>query len=269
MDTVFFWLSKAAWYVVAPDTLVVVAVTSSWILLLRGSTRWAGRLLAMLASGMLILTVLPVGEWILYPLESRFPANPVLPQRVDGIIVLGGAEDPARSEAWQQVEVNDSAERFLASIELSRRYPAAKLVFTSGSGNPLDQKHRSSDVARKLYSQQGLDITRILFEEQSRNTAENVARSKALANPAPEEVWLLVTSAFHVPRSVGIFCKAGWKVIAYPVDHRTLRGNIVRAGAGLGGNMNNLALGLKEWLGLTAYFATGRTSALFPAACSP
>src|SRR3954466_1412695 len=144
MESAFFWLSKAVWAVIAPDSLLLLLVLGAWILLLRGSTRWARRVLTVAVAAMLPMAFLPVGEWVLYPLEARFPPNPVLPQRVDGIIVLGGAEDALRTAVWDQVVVNDAAERFLASIALARRFPEAKLLFTSGSGNPLDQAHKGA-----------------------------------------------------------------------------------------------------------------------------
>jgi len=267
METLFFWLSKLAWYLVAPDSVIVLLVLAAWVFLVRGAIQWAKRTLGLVVAIVLVLAALPVGEWVLYPLETRIPTNPRLPQRVDGIIVLGGPEDEVRTFLWGQVEVNDAAERFLASVALSRRHPQAKLVFTSGSGSLVDQSLKGADVARRLYQELGLDVSRIVFESESRNTAENVSRSKALVRPAPGESWVVVTSAFHMPRSVGIFCKEGWPVIPYPVDHRTLPGHAVRFGGGLSGNLSSLSLGIKEWLGLTAYFLTGRTSALFPAGC--
>ncbi len=267
METVFFWLSKLAWSVIAPDSLLFLLVLASWLLLIRGATRWAKRVLGFTVASMLVLAWLPVGEWVLYPLEARFPANPPLPQRVDGIIVLGGAEDAVLSAAWEQVEVNDSGERFLASAALSRKYPQAKLVFTSGSGSLLSQKLKGANVARKLYEEQGLDVSRMIFESESRNTAENVSLSKALVKPAAGETWILVTSAFHMPRSVGIFCRAGWTVLAYPVDHRSLKGNLLRTDSGLVGNLGALSTGIREWIGLAAYYATGKTTSLFPAGC--
>ena len=178
METLFFSVAKLAWSVVAPESLLLVLVVSAWILLMRGAIRWARRTVGLAAIAMLVMAVLPVGEWVLYPLEARFPPNPALPQRIDGIIVLGGAEDPLTTAAWGQVSVNASAERFLASIALARRYPGARLVFTSGSGSLLNQEDKGADVARKLYAEQGLDVSRIVFEDQSRNTAENVALSK-------------------------------------------------------------------------------------------
>ena len=100
METAFFWLSKLAWYAIAPESIVLVLLVASWVLLLRGAIKWAKRVLGLVSIGMLVLAFVPIGEWMLYPLEMRFAANPVLPQRVDGIIVLGGAEDPERSAAW-------------------------------------------------------------------------------------------------------------------------------------------------------------------------
>ena len=267
MDTAFFWLSKLVWALIAPETLLLLLVLVSWILLLRGRMRWAKRLLGLAAFTMLVFAWIPVGEWLLYPLESRFPVNPPLPAKVDGIIVLGGAEDAGRSAAWGQVEVNDSAERFIASMTLARQYPTAKLVFTSGSGSVLDQEHKGADVARKLYDGLGLDPARAIYESGSRNTAENASMSKALVKPASGETWILVTSAFHMPRSIGIFCKLGWRVIAFPVDHRTIRNHLWRTDTGFLANLNNVSVGIREWIGLFAYFATGKTTALLPELC--
>ena len=268
METLFFLLSKVLWYLVSPDSIIVLLVLASWILLMRGAIRWAKRVLGFVAAALVILTCLPLGEWMLFPLETRFPTNPELPQEIHGIIVLGGPEDAVRSLLWGQVEVNDAAERFLMSLALSRRFPRAKVVFTSGSGSLSDQRLKGTEVGRRLYDEQGIDPARIVLESESRNTAENVSLSKALVKPAPDESWVVITSAFHMPRAVGIFCKAAWPVIPYPVDHRTLKGNLVRVDLGLIGNINGLSLGIKEWLGLAAYFVTGRSSALFPSGCT-
>lgn len=267
MDTLFFWLSKAAWSLIAPGSLLLWMVLMAWVALLRGATAWAKRLLGAVAVSLVAMAIVPIGEWVLYPLEARFPANPLLPKRVDGIIVLGGAEDAERSAAWGQPEVFDSAERFLASIALTRLFPEAKLVFTSGSGSVLKPEAKGTSVARQLYESQGLDLARVILENQSRNTFENAAFSKALAKPAPGEVWVLVTSASHMPRSVGVFCKAGWPVVPYPVDHQTLRGGLLRMDTVLIENIQRLSTGIKEWVGLAVYYMTGRTSALYPSGC--
>ena len=268
METLFFWLSKLAWFVIAPESLLLLLIVAAWLLALRGAHKWSKRVLSVAVTAMLILAFLPVGEWVLYPLEARFQVNPPLPPKVHGIIVLGGPEDAFKSSVWDQVEVNDAAERFLASITLARRFPEAKLVFTSGSGSLTNQQLKGAQVAKRLYAEQGLDVSRILFESESRNTSENATLSKVLAKPAPGETWVLVTSAFHMPRSVGIFCKTGWVVHAFPIDHRTVKGHLLRIDTGLLGTLNNLSVGIREWVGLAAYFATGRTAALLPSGCA-
>lgn len=268
MDTAFFWLSKIFWTILQPGSLLLLLVLLAWFLLMRGATRKARWVQSLAVVALLLVALIPFGNWLLAPLETRFPTNPPLPAKIDGIIVLGGAEDAVRSAAWNQVEVNESAERFLASLALARRYPAARLVFTSGSGNLTNRKARGADVARRLYRDLGLDPARLAFERNSRNTAENAALSKALVKPAPGEVWILVTSASHMPRAVGVFCKAGWPVLPWPVDHRTAPGFQTWIDYGLAANLDTLSLGLKEWLGLAAYYATGRTGALFPSGCA-
>ena len=155
----------------------------------------------------------------------------------------------------------------MASITLLKRYPNAKIVFTSGSGNLIDQRQKGADVARRLYLEQGIDATRIVFESNARNTAENALLSKALVSPAQGETWVVITSAFHMPRSVGIFCKVGWPVVDFPVDHRTLRGELLRIDPGVMGNLTNLLTGVREWVGLLAYYTSGKTSSLFPTGC--
>lgn len=267
MDTPFFWLSKLVWSLIAPDSLLLLLVLLAWALLMRGKTRWAKRMLGIAAAALLTMSAVPVGEWVLYPLEARFPPNPPLPQRVDGIIVLGGAEDAVLSAAWGQAEVNGAAERFLASVALARLHPEAKLVFTSGSGSALNPEATGADVGRQLYADLGLDPVRLVFESRSRNTAENASLSKVLLQPKAGEAWVLVTSASHMPRALGVFCKTGWPVIPYPVDHQTLRGRLLRIDGGIAENLGKLSKGTKEWVGLMVYYLTGRTGELLPAGC--
>lgn len=267
METAFFWLSKVAWALVAPDSLLLLLVLAAWVLLRRGALGWGRRVVGAVAAALLLMALLPLGEWVLYPLESRFPPDPPLPQRIAGIVVLGGAEDAARTAAWGRVTVNEAAERLLGALALARQHPEARVLFTGGSGRLKDRDGKDADVARRLFLELGLEPSRLVVEDASRNTAENAALGKALAKPAPGEAWVLVTSAFHMPRAVGAFCKAGWPVIPYPVDHLTLRGGLLRQGGGIPGTLTYLSLGIKEWIGLAAYSLTGRTSEPFPAGC--
>lgn len=269
MESIFFLLSKLAWSVIAPDSLVLILVIFTWAMLWRGKIRVVKWGLGFLSVFLVIVALFPVGQWLLYPLETRFQTNPELPKRLHGIIVLSGAAISPLSAYWKQVELGDGAERELAFLELAKRYPDAKLVFTGGSGNVVNQDYRDADVAKTLFEQQGLDVSRVIFERSSRNTFENAVLSKELVKPRSGEKWLLITSAFHMPRSVGIFCKAGWPIIPYPVDHRTSPDNIFKIEAGLADHLAGLMTGMKEWVGLLAYYVTGKTTALLPPGCLP
>jgi len=129
------------------------------------------------------------------------------------------------------------------------------------------QEYKGADVAKMVLEQQGMNISHVIFETESRNTYENAVLSKVLAKPVSGENWILITSAFHMPRSIGIFCRAGWPMIPYPVDHYSWPGHLFRVDLGLAGHLGNLAMGIREWLGLVAYYATGKTTALIPPRC--
>jgi uncharacterized SAM-binding protein YcdF (DUF218 family) len=260
----FFWISKLTWLVLSPDSLLLVLLIAVWVLMRRRACTAALRLLTVVMILLAVIAAFPVGQWLLYPLERRFPSNPDLPAEVEGIVVLGGSEDGSRSAFWNQAEMGDTAERELAFLSLARRYPAARLVFTGGSGSMAQQRYKGAEVARRVFQEQGLDLARVTFEGTSRSTYENVTLSKPLVQPQPGQRWILVTTAWHMPRAFGIFAKAGWPVIPYPVDHWTDPGRMMQPDLDLAGHLRDLTYGVKEWIGLAAYYVTGKTSSLLP-----
>jgi uncharacterized SAM-binding protein YcdF (DUF218 family) len=172
------------------------------------------------------------------------------------------------SAAWSQTELSSSAEREIAFAQIAREYPQAKLVMSGGNGDIRDQEYREADVSRTLLGNLGMDTNRIVFERDARNTFENARNSKALMQPQPRETWLLITSGYHMPRSVGIFCAQGWPVLPWPVDHETSRETQLRLGLNPAGNLQSLGAALHEWTGLVVYYLTGKTTAVLPGLCS-
>ena len=264
MNTLFFLLSKLFWLVCSPESLLVILIFSCFFLVFIKAHQKARRLSILLSILLLAITVLPVGDWLLYPLESRFPPAARLSSPIDGIIVLGGSEDIAGSLAWDQVELNQHSERFFVFIKLIKAFPHARHVYSGGTGDPLHQEYKGSEVAKKLLQEQGLDISNILFESESRNTYENAVFTKDLVRPGPDEHWVLVTSASHMPRALGIFRKTGWDVIPYPVNHDTNPESLFRLTWNFSGNLKKLDGAAYEWVGLLAYYLTGKTSQFFP-----
>ena len=264
MDTVFFLASKVIWALISPDSLIVILGVSAWIAAILKWQRVSRSVLASCALLLLLIGFFPVGEWLIAPLENRFTTNAALPSEVDGIIVLGGAILPRLSNTWQQPEVNGSADRLINFLYLARLYPNAQLVFTGGSGAVSEQEFKEAEMAQILFDQLGLAQRAIIFESESHNTSENARHSKALVTPESDENWLLVTSAFHMPRSIGVFCQEQWIVHPYPVDHYSQNGNLLRLNFSFSTNLSVLRRAIKEWVGLVAYRISGKTDRLLP-----
>jgi uncharacterized SAM-binding protein YcdF (DUF218 family) len=266
-----FAFSKLAWVLVQPSNILLLLLILASAALLLGWRRVGTWLVCGIGAVLVAITVLPIGTWLLMPIENRF-APPTLPEDVDGIVMLGGPVEEQISTLRGQIALNDNAERLTALVELARRYPDARLVVAGGIGSLVGGgPGHPARVLEAFFRRMGLDVARITFEERSRNTHENAVFAKGLVRPGPDERWLLVTSAHHMPRSVGIFREAGWPVIAYPVDYRTAGGVDLRLALGrlaepdVAARLLEIDLAVKSWVGLVAYWLMGRTSALFPA----
>jgi uncharacterized SAM-binding protein YcdF (DUF218 family) len=263
---VVYFLSKAFWLVAQPGNLLILLLLLGAIALF---TRWRrlGRwLVVVVGLAMALIAVFPVGDWLMRPLEDRFPPLTQLPGHVDGIIMLGGAASTLLTAERGQPVVNDHAERLIAFADLARRYPQAKLVFSGGGLSLRNGSYREADATRAALDWMGMDTSRVIFERDSRDTFENVADSKALVHPTPGQTWILITSAAHMPRAVGLFRAQGWPVIADPVDYQTGTGKEgVGASIDFTGHLDLLTLGIKEWIGLLANRWLGHSDSLFPA----
>ena len=208
----------------------------------------------------------PLGGLLLRPLEDRFPEAAADPPAPTGIIVLGGALDEDLTLARHQPSLTEAAERLTRGVVLSREYPQARLVFTGGSSHLRATGADEARGVRDLWLSLGVPAAQMTFEDKSRNTFENATMTRALVDPKPGETWLLVTSAAHMPRAVGIFRRVDWPVVAYPVDYRTFGdARDLKPSAGALDNLSKLELAVHEWVGLAAYRLAGKTKELFPA----
>ena len=260
----FFPLSKLIFFVVTPSNFLILIGLLGCLLLFTEAGRGLGRLLALAGFlGLLVAGLSPLSAWTLMPLENRFPAFEDDGTPVAGIIVLGGAVETGTSLARGQITVNDAGEREIALADLARRYPKARLVFSGGSGSLVHQRAVSeAEVVSRHADTLGVPRDRLILEQQSRNTHENALFSARMTQPKPEERWLLVTSAWHMPRAVGCFRKAGFAVTAYPVDYRTGGPrDAYRLFTFASDGLTEFDIGVKEWIGLVAYRLAGYTEA--------
>ncbi len=261
----FFTLSKILGFFALPSNLLMVIGLVGLVLLCTRFTRLASWLIVTSLVLLAIAGLSPLGNALMLPLEQRFPPWDASRGPPDGIVVLGGAISPDISAARGAVALDEAAERVTVAAELARRYPSARIIYSGGSNAVLFDEGVEAVFAVRQLEALGVTHERITAEEQSRNTVENAVFSRLLANPKPEERWLLVTSAYHMPRAMAAFRAAGFAVEAYPVDWRT-RGpiDLVRPFSSFGDGLQRTDTAMHEWVGLLAYRLTGKTAALFP-----
>jgi uncharacterized SAM-binding protein YcdF (DUF218 family) len=259
----FFILSKILWFFASPLHLLLLGLILG---LIYAPRKKFGRPLALASTIALALVALsPISALLLRPLEDRFPRQPQAMEPPKGIIVLGGAVDERIANTRGQTSLNDAAERMTEAVALSRLYPQAKLVFSGGTSALVHTEVREAQVARKLWSELGVPEDHMIFEDESRNTWENAEYTQMLVHPGHDERWLLITSAFHMPRAMGIFRALGMNPVAYPVDFRTYgTWEDLRPPGDSTLAIRNFDIALREWLGLVAYRLSGKSDALFP-----
>jgi len=264
---VFYYVSKVAWFFATPSNLLVSLILLGLLLVLFRKARSFGIGFALVMTVATIgLGLLPVATYLMVPLEERFPPFRDDGGPVDGIILLGGAVEASDSISRGQLIANESAERLLETIRLAHRYPRARILISGGGGTVFGEGDAEAPIIADYLKSIGIEPARILVEDRSRTTSENALYARELVKPRDGERWLLVTSAWHMPRAVGVFEKAGFPVTAYPVDFRTGGGsNDNRPFAFVSDGLRRLDVGTKEWAGLIGYYLAGRTNELFPA----
>ncbi len=252
----FFVVSKIYWILASPIRLLLIVAIVGVILSARRHAQ-AGPALALTALALLAAAAMtPLGFLLVAPLEDRFPEPPADLAAPDGIIVLGSAVNDEISSARGQTVLAEGDRATEAAI-LAKRYPAARVVYSGGSGSLIPTVSTEALAARRLLADLGVDPARVTLEDRSRNTEENARFTAALVHPQPSQRWLLVTSAFHMPRAMGAFEKAGFNVIAFPVGYRTLgRGYGLLWESDPARSLRTFEIALREWIGLAAYRAT-------------
>lgn len=257
----FFVLSKVLTVITVPSHLLFWIAAAGVVLL---ATRFRKMGLRLLVGSVLVtgaISILPIGAAITRPLEMRFPRWTPEQGAPTGMIVLGGTINPQLSAAHDEISLNGSAERLTSAVMLGREYPNARIVF-SGGNSQLIGGRPEADFALRFFEQLGIPRSRLAIEAQSRNTAEEAIYCKKLIAPKPSERWLLITTAMHLPRAVGVFRQVGFPVAPYPVDYRlTDRASVLTLNSG-GMGMTDAAV--HEWIGLFAYWLTGRIPTIFP-----
>ena len=262
----FFVLAKILGFFALPSNLLISLGVLGILLM---ATRFARAARRLAVTSVILIAIAgwsPLGNALILPLEERFPPWSSSRGAPYGIICLGGALDTVVSPERGEVALNEAAERMTAVAELARRFPDARIVFSGGSGHLVyGGTTTEAELAARLFASFGIANERITLEDKSRDTLENARFTKELVDPKPGERWLLVTSAHHMPRSIGLFRASGFSVEAFPVDYRT-RGaiDLLRPFSPLSDGLRRTDTAMREWVGLIMYRLTGRSSEFFP-----
>jgi uncharacterized SAM-binding protein YcdF (DUF218 family) len=267
----FFYRAKGLWFLLQPSTLIALLIAYGAILIWTGWARWGRRFVTIGAILLLLAGLSPLGNALILPLEDRFPrANLDDPPPPTGFILLGGAEDRLVGTARHAPTLNEAGERIVEAAILARRFPDAKIAFSGGDAGILYKSDSEAQGAQTLLTALGLAADRLILEANARDTYENAAFLKEELTKRGElgagKRWVLITSAFHMPRAMGAFRKANFDVEPWPVDYRT-RGlaDLTRPFDKVSEGLRRVDVASREWVGLLAYWLGGRSDALFPA----
>ena len=258
-------LTRAFWLVFQPVSLLLLLTVLALLLSFR-TGRWWSR--SVLLLGVLLLGVTgftTFGYALITPLENRF-VRPVEPAHIDGIVVLGGGMDGEVNSVRHGWEFNQSGDRMVEALRLALTHPEAKVIIAAGPAVlAFAGQEPEAYAAQRFFRAFGIADDRLVLDDKSRNTEENAQFAKALAGAAPGQTWLLVTSAFHMPRSVGLFRKAGFDVIPWPADYLAsgAEGNRLKPDQSPE-NIVVSSTALREWAGLLGYWMTGKIDSPFP-----
>jgi uncharacterized SAM-binding protein YcdF (DUF218 family) len=269
----FFYVAKVVWLVLQPSTLIALLIGYGAILIWTGWSRWGRRFVTIGAVLLLVVGLSPLGNALILPLEDRFPrADLDSPPAPTGIIILGGAENRLVGSARKAPTLNEAGERLLEGAILAHRFPDAKVAFSGGDAGILYKSDAEAEGAAALLTKLGIARDRLILEANARDTYENAVflRKELAADGNLNGRWLLITSAYHMPRSMGAFREANFHVEPWPVDYRTRgRADLTRPFDKVSEGLRRVDTATREWVGLLAYWLTGRSNALFPAPKDP
>jgi len=263
-NRMFAYLTRIAWLVVQPLSVILLLVLAGLVLLWFRRRRLGATAIALAGLLVFLFSFTTFGYLLITPLEARF-TRPVEPAHIDGIVVLGGGMDGEVTTARGGWELNRSGDRFVETLRLALRHPEARILIAGGGAALVAEQEPEAVAGRRFFTDFGIAADRILLDDKSRNTEENAGFSRAVASPQAGETWLLVTSAFHMPRAMGLFRKAGFEVVPWPTDYMATGSEGVRIKPDQSTeNISISHLALREWTGLAGYYLTGRIDELLP-----
>ena len=258
-----YFISKLIWHLLSPLNLLIILIIFGTFFKFLNKKKLSKFFFLFSFFFFIIVGVFPLGSFLLFKLEQNYQTLSIIPNDIYGILILGGPSSSNLTRQHNQVSFNEAGERLTETIKIIRNFNPKKIIFTGGS---YEQTFENSHafVAKKFFSEIGIDISKFIFEYQSRNTYENILFSKKIASPNTDEKWLIITSSFHMKRTMNIAEKLEWNLIPYPVDFRTGKYFSFKPSfVNFLENFSTFNLASHEFFGLFSYYLLGRTSKIY------
>lgn len=268
MDTIFFIFSKVVQFCIEPLNWVPIFILLALLFLSLRKPHLCKRFLILALIDLALIGWLPTSEVLLQVLENavaKVDYAKISKDGVGGIIILGGAiEGDEIAVDRGEVSINSRAERVTKAFELIRQNPSLPFIFSGYSGRISPKGISEAEAFKQLIQEQGLRQEMAHYENQSRNTYENVLYMKPMiqefglkTDAGVLKPWLLITSASHMYRSIQIFQRQGIDVLPLPVDYQTAHSlQWTRFDLSDGSHRWNILV--HEIVGLFAYWVTGK-----------
>ncbi|MCA9838212.1 MAG: YdcF family protein [Trueperaceae bacterium] len=256
--------SDLTWTLLQPSNLVIMLILFSLLCLIFGGLKLGRSSLFLAVIFLLLPALLPLEDIVASPLENRLQTPLPLPNSVEGILVLGGAVDWDVSRSRQMLSTNNGAERMMAAAALAQRYPNAQLVFTGLFREIIPNEFNTLANPSSFFFGPEYSNRQIIYVGGARSTYEEALLAIETVKPQAGERWLLVTSAYHMPRAYLTFQAQGWTVIPYPVDYRHTGKLVIKPTLKIAARLSDLDDYVREWGALIMYNRLGRTEKLLP-----
>jgi uncharacterized SAM-binding protein YcdF (DUF218 family) len=254
-----FYLSKIVNFFTSPQyILFLIILTQLFIIFFIESKKLVIFFSKLFLILFLFFGYIPLSNFLLSKIEDYIQTSKYPVQQLTGVIILGGSFNSGlESKERNEVSLNSSAERLTKALEIYKKNPRLLILFSGFSGELKPQGWNESDMAKKFFLDQGVKLDNLIFENQSRNTFENIKFSKDIIVNY-KGTWGLITSASHMPRSFFTFKKQSLILEPINVDYKTGTSRMFWINFDISSGLSNWSIILHELIGISYYKITNK-----------
>lgn len=261
MEQLHFLLGKALWLILAPSHFLLLILLLG-VILFKFKPNLSYRLSRSVTIVLLLIALTPVEHLILAPLEHRISAPNSL-RHIDSIVVLGGGQQKKQSHQFPYSGFGQHTGRMIAAIDLAKQLNVP-LIFVGGQEQATQELYLESTSLKTLVKMADLPSNQVFINDQSNDTYDNATKAKKILAAQQLNHSLLITSAAHMPRALGVFQQQQINITPFPVEYKLSNESHWFSPISLVKKLYLIEYGVHEWLGLAKYYLLGMTPSFFP-----